>query len=111
VQAGTELPDIVLRDRSLLAEVGIVMITLSVDEDGALRTKPRVMTRGVIWEDEERLLLNDIADEIERSVNDVGLRASDAALNDAACRAARRVFREELGFRPLTHCAVTGRKA
>jgi ribonuclease J len=111
VQAGTELPDIVLRDRSLLAEVGIVMITLSVDEDGALRSKPRVMTRGVIWEDEERILLDDIVDEIERSVNDVGLRASDAALCDAACRAARRVFRDELGFRPLTHCAVTGRKA
>ena len=111
VQAGTELPDIVMRDRNLLAEVGIVMITLSVTQDGTLRCPPRVITRGVIWEDEERPLLDEIVRDVTRAVEDVGLRASDAALSDAACRVVRRIFRGEFGFRPLTHCVVTGRKA
>jgi ribonuclease J len=110
VQGGTELPDIVLRDRSLLSEVGIVMVTLNIDEDGALRTPPRVLTRGVIWEDEEAPLLADVVREVERCVGEVGLRASDQALQDAACRAVRRLFRDELGFRPLAHCVVTGRR-
>lgn len=109
VQAGNELAEVVLRDRVLMAEVGIVMITLSVDADGALRCKPRILTRGVVWEDEERELLDEVCVEIQRVVRVVPLPASDDTLRDVACRAARRVFRDELGFRPLTHCVVTGR--
>jgi hypothetical protein len=35
------------------------------------------------------------------------LPREDDVLRDAACRAARRLLRDEVGFRPLTHCIVT----
>jgi ribonuclease J len=106
IQAGQKLAGVVLRDRMLMAEVGIVLITLAVDVDGELRSRPRVLTRGVVWEDAERELLDDVSSEIELAVNKLPLPAEDDALRDAACRAARRVFRDEVGFRPLTHCVL-----
>jgi ribonuclease J len=107
IQAGLELPAVVLRDRMLMAEVGIVMITLVVDPHGALRARPRVLTRGVVWEDAERDVLDAVCSEAELAVNKLPLPSEDDALRDAACRAARRVLRDEVGFRPLTHCVVT----
>jgi ribonuclease J len=106
IQAGSELPPVVLRDRMLMAEVGMVLITLAVDSRGLLRARPRVLTRGVVWEDAERDLLEEVINEAELAVNRLSLPSEDDALRDAACRAARRVFREEVGFRPLTHCVV-----
>jgi ribonuclease J len=107
LQAGTELPWVVLRDRMLMAEVGIVLVTLCVDEQGALRLPPRVLTRGVVWEDEERDLLDDMRARIEQACDELKLPRDDEALREAACRAARRLLRDEIGFRPLTHCVVT----
>ena len=106
VQAGTELPDVVLRDRMLMAEVGIVVITLGVDERGALQAPPHLLTRGVVWEDRERDLLDEIRKRIEDSLQGLELPRQDDALREAACRAARRYLREEIGFRPLTHCVI-----
>jgi ribonuclease J len=107
VQAGTELPDVVLRDRMLMAEVGIVVITLCVGERGVLRAPPRILTRGVVWEDEERDLLDTIRSRVEHALRELSLPREDDVLRDAACRAVRRYLREEIGFRPLTHCVVT----
>jgi ribonuclease J len=106
IQAGQELPPVVLRDRMLLAEVGIVLVTLVVDDDGALRARPRVLTRGVVWEDAERDLLEDVTAEVTLALNKLPLPAQDDTLRDVACRAARRIFRDEVGFRPLTHCVL-----
>jgi hypothetical protein len=91
----------------LMAEVGIVLITLWVDDRGALRSPPRLLTRGVVWEDEERDLLDDMRSRVERACEELPLPREDDALRDAACRAARRLLRDEVGFRPLTHCLVT----
>jgi ribonuclease J len=106
IQAGSELAPVVLRDRMLMAEVGIVLVTLAVDGQGALRARPRVLTRGVVWEDAERDLLEEVTNEAELAVNKLPLPSEDDALRDAAARAVRRVFRDEVGFRPLTHCVV-----
>jgi ribonuclease J len=107
VQAGTELPPVVLRDRMLMAEVGIVLITLWVDERGALRAPARILTRGVVWEDEERDLLDELRRRIESACTELPLPREDDSLRDAASRTARRMLRDEIGFRPLTHCMVT----
>jgi ribonuclease J len=106
IQAGTELPSVVLRDRKLMAEVGIVVINLAVDQSGALRHVPRILTRGVVWEDAERDLLDEISARIATALHDLDLPRDDDALRDVACRAARRYLRDEIGFRPLTHCLV-----
>ena len=107
VQAGTELPEVVLRDRMLMAEVGIVVISLGVDERGALLSPPHLLTRGVVWEDRERDLLDDIRNRVEDALQALELPREDDSLREVACRAARRYLREEIGFRPLTHCVVT----
>jgi ribonuclease J len=107
LQAGTHLPEVVLRDRMLMAEVGIVVLTVYVDERGLLRLPVRVLTRGVVWEDEERDLLDELRMRIERACQELEVPRSDEALRDTACRAARRLLRDEVGFRPLTHCIVT----
>ncbi|HEY2734351.1 MAG TPA: ribonuclease J [Polyangiales bacterium] len=107
VQAGTELPPVVLRDRMLMAEVGIVLITLWVDDRGALRAPARILTRGVVWEDEERDLLDDLRRRVESACSELPLPREDDALRDVASRTARRLLRDEIGFRPLTHCMVT----
>jgi ribonuclease J len=107
IQAGTELPSVVLRDRKLMAEVGIVLITLGVDGRGLLQSQPRVLTRGVVWEDEERDLLEEISVRIENALQALAMPREDDLLREVACRAARRYLREEIGFRPLTHCVVT----
>ncbi len=111
VQAGNELAEVVLRDRVLMSEVGLVMLTLDVDDAGALRGRPRILTRGVVWEDEERDLLDEVCAEVQRATDLLPLPTTDEALREVACRVARRMFRDELGFRPLTHCVVTGRSA
>jgi ribonuclease J len=109
VQAGTPLDDVVLRDRTLLSQVGIVMITLHVDSAGVLRDPPRVLTRGVLWEDREQALLSKVSGDVRRALERLPLPAADEALRDLACRVARNLLRDELGFRPLTHCVITGR--
>ena len=106
VQGGTELADVVLRDRVLMAEVGIVVITLTIETDGSVAQSPQVLTRGVVLEDEEDELLSRVSDDIERVARRLGKHASDDELREAACRTARRIFRDEVGFRPLTHCIV-----
>jgi ribonuclease J len=107
VQAGTELPGVVLRDRRLMAEVGIVVVSLGVDARGKLLSAPRVLTRGVVWEDEQRDLLDEITLRVETALTALDLPRDDDALRDVACRAVRRYLRDEIGFRPLTHCVVT----
>jgi ribonuclease J len=107
VQAGTELPAVVLRDRMLMAEVGIVLITLCVDPHGARLLPARILTRGVVWEDAERDLLDELRRRVEQACTELALPCDDDALREASCRAARRMLRDEVGFRPLTHCVVT----
>lgn len=107
VQAGTELPDVVLRDRMLMAEVGMVVVSLSVDERGALQLPPHMFTRGVVWEDQERDLLSEVRARIEDALQAMDLPREDEALRETACRAARKFMRDELGFRPLTHCVIS----
>jgi ribonuclease J len=107
LQAGTELPDVVLRDRMLMAEVGIVVINLLVGDRGTLLQPPRLLTRGVVWEDQERDLLQDIRARIEAALQEFEPPRDDELLRDIACRAVRRFMRDEIGFRPLTHCVVT----
>lgn len=107
IQAGTELPEVVLRDRMLMAEVGIVVISLLADDRGNLLSPPRLLTRGVVWEDKERDLLGDIRARIEDALQPIDPPRDDETLRDVACRAARRFLREEVGFKPLTHCVVS----
>jgi ribonuclease J len=69
-----EIDNLVLRDRKLLAEDGLVAIFIALDkETGALIGQPDVQARGFIYESET----DQIIDECIRKINNFALRAQN----------------------------------
>jgi ribonuclease J len=101
--------DRVIQDRKLLAQLGVVFVTLLVDRAGRLLDEPAVITRGVIDEEAEYELLDDLKDEIRDSVDDIRtpeLTISEEILRDVTRRAVRRFLARELGRKPLCYVVV-----
>lgn len=107
MQAGQAVDDIVLRDRGLLAAVGICVIALTVDAEGLPVAEPHVITRGVLCEDDEPDLIAELREAAEDGVRKLKTGAPDEALMQAACRPVRRILRNALGFKPPVHCLLT----
>jgi ribonuclease J len=106
IQANRELPTIVLQDRKLLAQIGIVVVVLAVDENGGVVAEPVVFTRGVVHEEENGELLEGVSARIHQAVLNADLPVGDDGLRDVACRTTRAFFRQELGWKPLIHCVI-----
>jgi len=110
VDAGEEIPDIVLRDRAMLAQNGVVMAVLVVDASGKrLVQEPDVITRGVVHEEASPGLIADARREVADAL--YGLRTpldriDDAELREIARRTLKRFFWRELGRKPLTYGVV-----
>ncbi|MDD9971980.1 MAG: ribonuclease J [Myxococcales bacterium] len=107
LQCGQPVDDIVLRDRAVLAGVGICVISVTVDGRGRRVTPVRAFTRGVFREDDEGELLDDIEEEVEEALAGLDEGANEEEIMDAACRPVRRLLKRTLGFRPPVHCIVT----
>jgi ribonuclease J len=109
VDAGEEIPDVVLRDRARLAELGIALVVIPVDRRGSLAGHPDVITRGVVDEEEETELLADarafVADELEGYATPKR-DLDDEELADIGRRALKRYFARHLGRKPLTYGVV-----
>ena len=107
IQAGQEIDNVVLRDRAILAEVGICVISLSVNERGIPVAPPRVLTRGILCEDDEPMLLAELRDAADASVRKLPQNSDDDAIIQAACDPVRRLLKRTLGFRSPVHCMLT----
>jgi len=109
VDAGEEIPDVVLRDRALLAELGMAIVVIVVDRQGVLLREPDVVTRGVVHEEAEPELLSAareyVADAL-RAYKSPLLEADEGELRDIARRALKRFFARKLGRKPLTYGVV-----
>ena len=108
-RGGEPLSGRVIQDRKLLAELGVIFVSLVVDFAGRLVADPDIVTRGVIAEDEDGDLLEDARDYVRDAID--GIRVStmhvdDDTLRDTTRRAARRFFQKELGRKPLTYATV-----
>lgn len=69
-QAGYMVNNIVVKDRVLLAEEGLVAIILTVDKKtGSLLTSPDIISRGFIYMRENEEVINGLRDELRRAVN------------------------------------------
>ncbi len=69
-QAGYIVNNIVVKDRVLLAEEGLVAIVLTVDKKtGQLLTSPDIISRGFIYMRENEEVINGLRDELRRAVN------------------------------------------
>ncbi|MEZ0311580.1 MAG: ribonuclease J [Myxococcota bacterium] len=95
-----EVGEVVLRDRRLLAETGIVVCVAVLNERGDLVAGPEIATRGVVHVDESADLLAAVKDEARRALAEVS-ENDDEVLAEEMRVAVRRFFRRELGKKPL----------
>ncbi len=68
-QTGALVSNIVVKDRLLLAEEGLVSIILTIDKKtGSLLTSPDIISRGFIYMRDSEQLMNDFRAELRRAV-------------------------------------------
>ena len=68
-QTGAIVSTIVVKDRVLLAEEGMVAVVLTIDKKtGNLLTSPDIISRGFIYMKENEELMNDFRNELRRAV-------------------------------------------
>ncbi len=95
-----EVGEVVLRDRRLLAELGLIVCVAIFDAHGELVGGPDIVSRGVIHEDENEALLAAAEDEVRAAL--AKLDPHDIESRDTEIRGAlRRFFKRELSRRPL----------
>ena len=101
---GSDVADMVLYQRGLLARKGVVMLTLIADEHGNAVQDPVISTRGVIDDeqadsDRVRTLLQNIAETL-RNPGYYQYRPTDQQVIDTAQRVVQRSFESLSGRRP-----------
>jgi ribonuclease J len=68
-QTGAIVSSIVVKDRVLLAEEGLVAVVLTIDKkNGALLTSPDIISRGFIYMKDNEELMNAFRNELRRAV-------------------------------------------
>lgn len=68
-QTGAVVSSIVVKDRVILAEEGLVAIVLTIDKkSGALLTSPDIISRGFIYMREQEEIMNGLRNELRRAV-------------------------------------------
>ena len=68
-QTGATVNTVVVKDRVLLAEEGMVTVVLTIDKKtGGLLTSPDIISRGFIYMKENEELMNDFRNELRRAV-------------------------------------------
>jgi mRNA degradation ribonuclease J1/J2 len=99
----------VLKDRSLLAQLGIAIVTMLVDDRGRPVGECDVMTRGVMHEDEEYALLDEACATVHDALHDarwVSDRPQIGELEELAARALKRFFARSIGKKPLCYAVI-----
>lgn len=84
-----DVGDVVLRDRRLLADDGVIVCVVTIDsQTGALLAGPDVISRGFVYEDEAKEFLSEARAEIRESL--ASLAQDEITDWDAVRRAVRR---------------------
>jgi mRNA degradation ribonuclease J1/J2 len=98
----------VLHERTRLSEAGVVVVTVRLDANGRLADRPHIGTRGVV--DTETLddlgVVRSAQAEIAVAIQGLAKQSGREAVEQAVSRAARRAFRNALGFKPTVHAVV-----
>ena len=84
-----DVGDVVLRDRRLLADDGVIVCVVTIDsQSGALLAGPDIISRGFVYEDEAKEFLSEARAEIRESL--ASLAQDEITDWDAVRRAVRR---------------------
>ncbi len=109
VDAGEEIPSEVLRDRHLLAELGMAVVVVVLGRAGSVVGTPDVVTRGVVHEEAEPELIAGartyVADAIAAGRSSHAWD-DDEDVRELARRALKRYFARRIGRKPLTYGVV-----
>lgn len=97
----SRVDEVVLRDRNILADTGIVVVVATFDSIGAIVAGPEFATRGVIHVDASAEMLNVLRDEVTAVLDSGELERGDDALAEDMRLVVRRFFRRELGKKPI----------
>jgi len=111
-ERGNIIGDRVLHDRSLLAELGVAVVTAVVDNRGYPVAPLDLLTRGVMHEDENQNLLDEACDQIFEALSKaryVEERPEEEAVELVARRALKRFFAKRFQKKPLCYAMVTRR--
>lgn len=103
------IEDIVLKDRIDLAESGVVTVVMIVDlEKGELISQPKVITKGVLFEDASRDLLNSASIFLKKAYEKSypSLRKDPEKIKELAKKTIRRFFYKELSKKPVALAVV-----
>jgi ribonuclease J len=88
-----DIGSVVLRDRQLLAQDGVIAVSLTVDRAGALVAGPQIASRGVVYVKENEPLLDELKAVILRTVMETDTEAAfDREVLAARVRATVRQF-------------------
>jgi ribonuclease J len=108
IQHGGEITFEVLRERTRMAEGGLVLVMIALEPDGRLALPPEIVARGVVDDLDlsDLSLLQQAQLGVTRALAALERSADVETIELAAARAARRVFRDALGWRPVVHAQV-----
>lgn len=104
VQAGEELAELVLRERRVLGEIGVVAASIAFDDAGRPLAPPLLSTRGVLDEATRPERLEAVRREVHESLSAhpwAVARPSDDDLREAARLALRRAVARQTGVKPV----------
>lgn len=97
-----DIGNVVLRDRKTISQDGIVFVALTVGNDGMLVARPKISSRGFVYEREEEKLYLDATKIIENSMKPrSGQLASETKIKRDIINALEDFFFKSKGRRPL----------
>lgn len=104
-RAGTALDDATLRQRTAMARQGLVVVSLVRTHDGRVIAPAEVLARGLAAD--TNALVLEAQRRVGRALAALDSGRSVGELLDTGTRAARRVFEDGLGWRPVIEGIVT----
>ena len=104
-RAGTAIDDGTLRQRTAMARQGLVVVAFARTHDGRVTAPAEVLARGIAADAEP--LVDEARRSVARTLDALEPGRSVGELLDAGTRAARRVFEDALGWRPVVEGVVT----
>ena len=96
-----DVGEVVLRDRRHLSEAGMLVCVIVLSGDGRLVAGPHLATRGLVYIDENRPLLDRATNEVRAAVRQQDPDASCEARGEELRLLLRRFFRNALDRRPV----------
>jgi len=97
-----DVGNVVLRDRKTLATEGIVVTFIAVDSQGKLVTRPRILSRGFVFEKGEKELYEKAVIMIEKELKPRDIKIIDLEnIRRPVINVLEKFFRDEKGRKPL----------